>query len=486
MLTKFFLAPKIGGSSEYSLHDRLRLLTFSAATLLISLRLDGWKLPISETVVQLLLVPYSLLFIFLGAAFLWPAFLESFLQKNSPPLLAAIERMNTLRLVILVAIISELFTFGLLVVQQQSFSRFGYSLNLRQAIPIMLVILGGLFVFLGIRVFFTPKRFFYFVLAAYALVYLLSIGSFPLNPGRSDMLPNISLSNRAILNGHNPYDPQYSLVPESGNSLNYFPANVLFYLPGDLLRLDLRFLNLVCTLAVALLIYKFVSPPQRPLVGFLVSIFLLCPYFQYRHDLYEIPEWLVLALVMVCLQRRHPLLAGLVFGAALALSPFNWVIFPFFLLYLYRAYSLKFAALAFGLSVLVGLVFVLPFVLWSAPLFFDNVLGGFDKKAGLVFTPSVNLSYFLYQPLPLRFAKVVQGLDLLVVFYFAWRKLQTLADCFAWMAVALFLFIALNSFINTYFYFFIFFLLVLQRTSFSSYETKKQPAGAASLSQTQV
>ena len=389
-------------------------------------------------------------------------------------MLARLEKMSLTRLVVVVGIISELFTFGLLVLQRVAFSRYGYNLSPFLAVPAFLLIMFGLYRLLVGKTL-PPERFFYFALAAYALVYLVSIVSFPLNVGRSDMLPNITLSNQAILNGHNPYDPQYSLVPETGNYLNYFPANVLCYLPGDLLHIDLRFLNLICVLAVALVIYRSVSQRDRPLVGLLVGIFLLCPYFQYRHDLYEIPEWLALALVMVCLQRRKPLLAGLVFGLALALSPFNWVLFPFFLLYLYRAYNLKIAALAFGLTLLAGFLVVLPFLLWSASQFFDSVLGSFDKKAGRIYTPSVNLSYFLYHIVPLRFAKVVQGLALLVVFYFAWRKMKTLADCFAWMAVALFLFIALNSFINAYFYFFIFFLLVLQRASFEPYETEKRP-----------
>jgi chromate transport protein ChrA len=71
---------------------------------------------------------------------------------------------------------------------------------------------------------------------------------------------------------------------------------------------------------------------------------------------------------------------------------------------------------------------------------------------------------------------VVQAIVLGIVFYFAWKKMKSLPDFFAWITIALLLFIAFNSYINAYFYFFIFFLLILQWGSAGYYHSEKSPA----------
>src|SRR5438552_4019029 len=71
------------------------------------------------------------------------------------------------------------------------------------------------------------ETFFFFVLGAYSLVYLLSIISFPLDVGRSDMLPIITLSNQNILDGHFPYSLFFLMIRRPPRS-TLFPYTTLF------------------------------------------------------------------------------------------------------------------------------------------------------------------------------------------------------------------------------------------------------------------
>lgn len=461
MLAKLGTAGKESQSLEFDTEDRLRVVSFAFGCFLLALRLDGWKAGNFETLIQIGLVPYSLLFIFCVVVFLWPGWFKRWLGNHRPGLLAWIDRWNIYRLIVAVSFGFEVITFGLLVLQARIFERYDYRLNLWLA--------GALFILLavGFGWFWVANRdlkyFFFFVLVAYALVYLLSIISFPLNLGRSDMLPIMTLSNQNILDGHFPYDRQYSTIPETGNYLDYFPANVLFYFPGTLLKLDLRLENLACVFLIAFILYKTVDARSRLPVLTLVSLFLLSPFYQYRHDLYEVPEWLLLTCFALALSRRKLWWAGFALGIGLTLTPFNFVLVPFFLLYLLKTYNPGKALLAL-IAIGVGVLLVVgPFLVWSFSNFTSSLVNGLDRKAIVLSTPSVNLAYLLYQVVPIRYAKIVQSLVIAVVLFLAWRKMKSAADCLAWMTIGLLLFIALNTYVNGYFYFFIGFILISQR-----------------------
>jgi hypothetical protein len=473
MLAKLGVTGQVSQPIEFETEDKLRVAAFALAFLLLTLRLDGWKAGNFETLIQLALVPYSLLFIFCVVVFLWPKWFKRWLGNHRPGLLAWIDGWNMSRLVVGIGFGFEVITFGLLILQARIFERYDYRLNLWLA--------GALFLLLaaGFGWFWVANRklehFFFFALAAYALVYLLSIISFPLNLGRSDMLPIMTLSNQNILDGHFPYSRQFSTIPETGNYLDYFPANVLFYFPGTLLKTDLRFTNLACVLLIAFILYKTVDARAKGPVLALFSLFLLCPFFQYRHDLYETPEWLLLTCFVVVLSRRKLLWGGFILGIGLTLTPFNFVLVPFYLLYLVKTFNLGKAVLALVTMGIGVLLVVGPFLLWSFSDFTSSLVNGLDRKAVVLSTPSVNLAYLVYQLVPIRYAKIIQAVVLAVVLFMAWPRMKCLADCLAWMTIGLLLFIALNTYVNGYFYFFIGFLLISQRFAVNpKEEIKKQ------------
>src|SRR6476469_1816257 len=127
MLTKP-LTP--GEPFAFGFEDKLRIFSFAAVCLLLTLRLDGWKAGNLDTLIQIGLIPYSLLFIFCVAVFLWPGWLKTRLERRLPLFSAWIESWNMTRLVVGVGFGFEVITFGLLILQTRIFERFGYNLNL--------------------------------------------------------------------------------------------------------------------------------------------------------------------------------------------------------------------------------------------------------------------------------------------------------------------------------------------------------------------
>ena len=118
----------------------------------------------------------------------------------------------------------------------------------------------------------------------------------------------------------------------------------------------------------------------------------------------------MLTLFVLSLSRRKPLLAGFILGIGLTLTPFNFVLVPFFLLYLWRVFKSGKAALSL-VTIAVGvLLFVGPFLVWSASDFTGSRRTGLDRKALVLFTPSVNLAYAVYHLVPMQFAKIVQAI----------------------------------------------------------------------------
>src|SRR3954447_2902685 len=104
--------PPVTGE-PFAFEDKLRIFAFAAGCLLLTLRLDGWKAGNLDTLIQIGLIPYSLLFIFCVVVFLWPGWLKTFLARRFPRLSAWIQSWNTVRLVVGVGFGFEVITFGL-------------------------------------------------------------------------------------------------------------------------------------------------------------------------------------------------------------------------------------------------------------------------------------------------------------------------------------------------------------------------------------
>ena len=169
---------------------------------------------------------------------------------------------------------------------------------------------------------------------------------------RSDMLPLLSEAGKMLLKGHNPY--RLYTFPTESVFLTYLPGTLLAFIPPVLLHIDLRFINILYVVALAVMIYRSAKIQYRREVASLIGLFLLSPYVLYRHEIYTQPHWLSLGACVLLLQRNKYLLAAVVFGVSAALSQFSWILLPFFLLFIFQREGFG-RALLLGAIVLIAL-----------------------------------------------------------------------------------------------------------------------------------
>src|SRR5689334_9664628 len=92
--------PVTGEPYALEFEDKLRIFAFTAGNLLLTFRLDGWKAGNLDTLIQISLIPYSLIFIFCVVVFLQPDWFKTRLERRWPGLFAWIEGCNINRLVV--------------------------------------------------------------------------------------------------------------------------------------------------------------------------------------------------------------------------------------------------------------------------------------------------------------------------------------------------------------------------------------------------
>lgn len=432
-------------ASDQEDHDtRIRILMLGLLGLLMSVKSDRYfPLPESlpEPVFQLVLFPYTLCFLFCILVFLKPCII--------PATPGSFSRLSPLRLAAVIAICFEGMTFLLLVIQDMRYASFGYEVDL----PIILI----LFTLTGIAlalVFFrdgSAPLLLGISLVAFAMTSLVSIFSFPLHPGRSDMLPLIVEGCTSFLSGMTPYgfyDIPHHLV------FTYLPGMWLPYVPAVALQLDPRLVSLSC-IVVSVLIIAFFTREQGGRSCLLLPVFLLTPYLQYRHEIYLGVLFLVLSIVFVLFLRSRWLMGSAVFGYALATYQFTWVIFPFALVSIYRSSGGARMVLSLVVGTAVALALILPFLVASPGAFLEGIYGHWQY----VDVPTVNLSYLVSFFLPWDYLFIVQGIIVLLLLGLAVRKMAP-CDRWGWMAGVLVLFIALNRVIEVYFYLLVLLLLV--------------------------
>jgi hypothetical protein len=416
---------------------------------LLSIKSDRYfPLPhnLPEPVFQLILLPYTLCFLLFVLFFLKPHIIRDtrgYLSRVSLFILAAA-----------IVLVFEGMTFVILILQNIWYAPFGYELNISVAV-LLFIAIGVTLAYLIIRDR-SPLHLFGAALAAYGTTCLVSIVSFPLHPGRSDMLPLMVSGCSSFLSGITPYgfhDIPHHLI------FTYLPGMWLAYIPAVALQADPRLINLICTIASALII-AYATRDRRELSFLLLSVFLLIPYLQYRHEIYLGVLFLVLSIVFALFFRGRWLAGSAVFGYALATYQFTWVIFPFALVSILRKAGRAKALRSMAITIGIALMIILPFLLLSPDAFISGIYGHWSYEN--VFT--VNLSYFVSLLVPWDFMIVIQGIVVLLFLVMAFRTMDP-DDMWGWMAAVLLLFIALNRVIEVYFYLLVLFLLVMHGTA---------------------
>jgi hypothetical protein len=424
-------------ATDHSPQDIRRAGYFSALVVLVSLVADGWGHKSTEVAHQLFLLPVTVLF--LGCLY---QLLNRGQGGGAGPW--------TTRRTLLLAWFFELGFAALYVYECKHFATFGYHLRLLPAIGV----LGGALALLALtlRERVGAGYVFYVTLLASAGGLLLSILSFPLNYLRSDMLPVIVWADRSLLQHTDPYITLH--VADRLYDFPYLPGMMLAYYPFAFARLDLRFGSMAYLLGSAGLIYWAARRARRLEVAALLALFLLCPFLQYRHELYLEPHWFTLVLVFVLMQRRHFAWAAVAFGVSMAIYQFSWILFPFFLLYGLRRRGWGEVAKLAVLGAVSALLLTGPFLRSASHRIASNTVGQWGHMASHANAEPINLSfwatYIIHPDKLLR----LQAALMIVIFLYCWMRgrCADFADTLRWMIVALTTFVMFNVLVDGYFY----------------------------------
>jgi hypothetical protein len=148
-------------------------------------------------------------------------------------------------------------TAVILFLASKKYSEFGYSFH--PGVAALVFIAAGSAVTAASLIGKKPAAVLMAALFSWAAVHVFSILSFPLHPGRSDMLPLIAAACREFLSGGFPYKV-YALTHEL--ALTYLPGLWGSFLPAAWLGVDPRFMNLLF-LPLAVLIAKRSAPSLK-------------------------------------------------------------------------------------------------------------------------------------------------------------------------------------------------------------------------------
>jgi uncharacterized membrane protein len=188
-------------------------------------------------------------------------------------------------------------------------------------------------------------------------------------------------------------------------------------------------------------------------VAALLALFLLCPFLQYRHELYLQPHWFTLVAAFVLAQRRHFAWAAVVFGAGMALYQFSWILFPFFLLHALRRRGWVEVARTFLLGAVGAGAVAGPFLRSALSRIGNNAVSQWSRLGHALADP-INLSYWTtYVIHPDKLLRL-QVLLMVAIFVYclAARRCATLADTLRWSTLALTVFVMFNVIVDGYFY----------------------------------
>ena len=411
---------------------------FTALLLIVNFVGDGWSGRPIGIAHQFLLLPLTIGFL----AALWQLLFAS--EKGGMPVWWSADR--ALRLTLLFEILFLL----LFAYESHHFASLGYRLYPVLALAVfipLLIFLGGL----TSKPLRNATWIFAVTLTAYIAGMILAIVSFPLTYLRSDMLPVIQWADTNLLHHINPYARMY--VADRVYDFPYLPGMMVAFFPFVASHLDIRFGSIVYVAASAALIFWAARMERRHEVAVLLGLFLLCPFLQYRHELYLQPHWFTLVAIYVLMQRRHFAWAALVFGVSMAIYQFSWILFPFFLLNALRRRgwleSIKLALLAvLGLLAVAG-----PFLLSATRHIANNTVGQWGLMAHAEAMP-INLSYWVtYLIRPDKLLRLQAALMIAIFVYCVARKAcTTLEDTLRWSIIALTVFTLFNVLVDGYFY----------------------------------
>lgn len=441
--------PDTESGSEFS--SQGRVLLFLVFILFVSVQRDGfWRLSLVPEHKGLL--ELSALLVLVLLQFVFSERVSGWLGKRLFP-----SRTPVFRAVTLVAAVMQAASGVLFMLSAQYYRSLGYLFFPR---PTLLVFGFASVLLVTFAVWPRPvaaRTLLTGIMVIVASVFALTIASFPVVVGRSDMLPLISAAGSSLLAGQNPY--HFYGYPLNNLFLTYLPGTWLAYFPAILLHLDLRWVTLFCECLVMFVVYRSVRRENRLAATSLLAVFFCSPFLQYRHEIYTAPHWLILTASLLLGFRKRVWWSGVLMGVSLAMSQFSWVVFPFYLLFWLQSYGWRKALCAAMASIAGAFVIAGPFILWSPKALIFGVLGHW-QTVGMNARPA-NLSYGVAGLVGRGHLQLVQAAVIIALLLFCvmTRSCSTTVGAMRWITTAVLLFVLLNFIVWGYF-----FLLVLLLT----------------------
>ncbi len=425
-----------------------RWVAFAGAASVLGVVCDGWSGKPSAFLHQIVLLPFGLVF---GIV----VFRLLRLRATAADATETSSHLPLWWFEILAAF--EIAAIALIAAEAHHFRQFGYLLTARTALAAAFVAGVGWLWYWRRR---SPAGVFVGIVGTYVAGFGYSIANFPLNYLRSDMLPVIGWADQRLVRHLNPYGTMH--VGARAYDFPYLPGMLVAYWPAVALHLDLRIASLLYVLAAVGLTWWEARPERSLEVAASVGVLLLCPFLQYRHELYLQPHWFLVVFAVVLMDRGRFLWAGLVWGASCAVYQFSWVLLPFVLLNGYRRGRLAEAGKVVLAAIVGALLIAGPFLHSAWQRIESNTVGQWSRLPHALADP-INVSYWLtyiFRPDQLEW---LQAVVLVGLFGYCWFKgrCATLEDTLRWMSVALGVFIPMNVLVDGYFYLTLLLLLLL-------------------------
>lgn len=411
---------------------------FTTLLLIVNFVGDGWSGRPIGLAHQLLLLPFTIGFF----VCLWQLLFAA--EKTGLPVWWSPDRAHRLTLIF------EILFVLLFAYECHHFAPLGYRLHPVLALAVfipLLIFLGGL----ASKPLRNATWIFAVTLTAYIAGMILAIVSFPLTYLRSDMLPVIQWADINVLHHTSPYATMH--VGGRIYDFPYLPGMLVAFFPFVAAHLDIRFGSIVYVAASAALIFWAARVERRHEVAVLLGLFLLCPFLQYRHELYLQPHWFTLVAIYVLMQHRHFAWAALVFGVSMAIYQFSWILFPFFLLNAFHRRGWLEPIKLTLLAALGSIAVAGPFLVSATRRIANNTVGQWGLMAHAEAMP-INLSYWVtYLIRPDKLLRL-QALLMIAIFVycFARKGCATLEDTLRWSIIALTVFTLFNVLVDGYFY----------------------------------
>ncbi len=232
-----------------------------------------------------------------------------------------------------------------------------------------------------------------FIYKAVKIIY-----TYPISCRTADMLPMIRGAGEYLLSLKNPFNQCF--CPWRIEFFVYLPMMIVYYLPGLILKIDIRFLSLFFYLGILLSGYSYYRRRGYYLTGFLIFVvFITSGLFPlFLITLHTFPYLLLLSILCLALLGDKEKLLFFALALAIATRKFFWLYLPLFLIYFLKNRKITLPHFKFfGLGTFIGFslyIFFPSHMVKSS--FFHLLLQHQNFRKDLHLKHSLGLTYHLF------------------------------------------------------------------------------------------